>query len=100
MTELTIDFSEPYIGGGGGGGATPIPPDQVGIDTRAYYSPPCHSMPAFASLVPPKISLDVTDRLSSRILSLPMGGHVTPAVAARVALAIREALAVPEPVVA
>jgi len=71
-----------------------------GIDTRTYYSPPCHRMPAFAGLVPPKTSLNVTDRLSSRILSLPMGGHVTPAVAARVALAIREALAVPEPVVA
>lgn len=34
--ELTVDFSEPYIGGAGGGSVGPIPPDQIGIDTRAY----------------------------------------------------------------
>lgn len=34
--ELTVDFSEPYIGSGSGGSPVPIPPDQIGIDTRAY----------------------------------------------------------------
>lgn len=36
MTELTVDFNDPYISAAGGGGASPIPPDQIGIDTRAY----------------------------------------------------------------
>ena len=37
MTELTVDFNEPYIGGSSSGIIpNPIPPDQVGIDTRQY----------------------------------------------------------------
>lgn len=37
MSELTVDFNEPYIGGSGSGVIpSPIPPDQVGIDTRQY----------------------------------------------------------------
>lgn len=36
--ELTIDFDEPFIGSSGAssGSATPIPPDQIGIDGRPY----------------------------------------------------------------
>lgn len=37
MTELTVDFNEPYIGGSGtGGGAGPIPPWAVAISGRRY----------------------------------------------------------------
>lgn len=37
MTELTVDFNEPYLGGGGGGSsAGPIPPWAVAISGRRY----------------------------------------------------------------
>lgn len=56
-----------------------------GIDSRAYYCPPCHRMPAFSSPDSPPPSLPITDTLAASSLSLPMGGHVTPAVARMVA---------------
>lgn len=56
-----------------------------GIDSRAYYSPPCHRMTAFARHHRPDNPLPITDSLSARSLSLPMGAHVTPAVARMVA---------------
>ena len=64
---------------------------QKGIDTRAYYSPACHQMRAFGACERRPASLPTTDRLAARLLALPMGGHVTPAVACEVA---REILAV------
>lgn len=56
-----------------------------GIDTRAYYSPPCHRMPAFSRHHAARRPLPVTDDLAASILALPMGGHVTAAVARMVA---------------
>lgn len=56
-----------------------------GIDSRAYYSPPCHRMPAFSSHHSADRRLPVTDTLAACSLSLPMGVHVTPAVARMVA---------------
>lgn len=56
-----------------------------GIDSRAYYSPPCHRMPAFSRSDWPSPRLPIADTLAACSLSLPMGGHVTPAVARMVA---------------
>ena len=56
-----------------------------GIDTRAYYSPPCHRMPAFSRHHRADHALVVTDALAACSLSLPMGGHVTPAIARTIA---------------
>lgn len=56
-----------------------------GIDTRAYYSPACHRMAAFAAHHESRPPLPVTDRLSATSLSLPMGAHVMPDVARDVA---------------
>jgi dTDP-4-amino-4,6-dideoxygalactose transaminase len=63
-----------------------------GIDTRAYYSPACHRMPAFAPFFAAGHSLPVTDRLAATLVALPMGGHVTPDVAALVGREIRQVL--------
>jgi len=59
-----------------------------GIDTRAYYSPACHQMEAFRRYLLPGQRLPVTDRLAATLLALPMGGHVTPAVAREIAAVI------------
>jgi dTDP-4-amino-4,6-dideoxygalactose transaminase len=64
----------------------------AGIDTRAYYDPPCHRMDAFARFLPADRDLPVTDHLSASLLALPMGSHVPPEVARRVAAAIRSAV--------
>lgn len=57
---------------------------RAGIDSRAYYDPPCHAMPAFERFRP-EASLPVTDALSAGSLSLPMGGHMTEELAAEIA---------------
>ena len=62
-----------------------------GVDTRAYYSPACHAMEAFAGFHAGRPPLPHTDRLSSECLALPMGRHVSPEVASRVAAMIAEA---------
>ena len=67
------------------GVATALELAERGIDTRAYYSPACHRMEAFKEHQQLHEALPVTDRLASTSLSLPMGGHVTPAVASSVA---------------
>jgi dTDP-4-amino-4,6-dideoxygalactose transaminase len=61
----------------------------IGIETRAYYSPPCHRMEAFREFLPSGTQLPVTDRLADTLLALPMGVHVTPAVAHEIADRIR-----------
>ena len=66
-----------------------------GIDTRAYYSPPCHRMEAFRHFFPADGHLPVTDRLADTLLALPMGGHVDADVAGRVATVIRDLLPAP-----
>lgn len=55
----------------------------AGIDTRAYYDPPCHRMDAFRQFA--TTALPVTESLAGSLLALPMGAHVTPAVAGHVA---------------
>jgi dTDP-4-amino-4,6-dideoxygalactose transaminase len=62
-----------------------------GVDTRAYYSPACHAMEAFAGFHAGRPPLPHTDCLSSECLALPMGRHVSPEVASRVAAMIAEA---------
>jgi dTDP-4-amino-4,6-dideoxygalactose transaminase len=60
-----------------------------GIDTRAYYSPACHAMPAFRRYAQPGPSLPVTDRLAASLVALPMGKHVSPHTALLVAEEVR-----------
>jgi dTDP-4-amino-4,6-dideoxygalactose transaminase len=61
-----------------------------GVETRAYYSPPCHRMEAFRRFLPAGRDLPVTDRLADTLLALPMGVHVTPEVADEIAAGIRD----------
>jgi len=63
-----------------------------GIDTRAYYSPSCHQMRAFAGYFGDRPPLSITDRLAASLLALPMGAHVTGGVAREVAAQVREAV--------
>lgn len=62
---------------------------EAGIDTRAYYEPPCHRMGAFARFAKEGAPLPVTDRLAGSLVALPMGGHVSAAVAEKVAREVR-----------
>jgi dTDP-4-amino-4,6-dideoxygalactose transaminase len=55
-----------------------------GIETRAYYDPPCHRQTAFEHFHDRTRPLPVTDMLASRSIALPMGGHVDEAVVADV----------------
>ena len=45
-----------------------------GIATRPYYSPPVHHQTAYADL--PPVELPTTERLASRVVSLPMWSHL------------------------
>lgn len=51
-----------------------------GIETRTYYDPPCHRQVAFRRFHDGRADLPVTDSLSARSLSLPIGPHVDAAV--------------------
>lgn len=51
-----------------------------GIETRTYYDPPCHRQAAFRRFHEGRADLSVTDVLSARSLSLPIGPHVDSAV--------------------
>ena len=57
----------------------------AGIDSRAYYSPPCHEMAAYGGYPSASRPLPVSRRLAATSLSLPMGGHITPDVAHSIA---------------
>jgi dTDP-4-amino-4,6-dideoxygalactose transaminase len=48
-----------------------------GIETRAYYDPPCHRQTAYDHFHDRMRSLPITDMLSARSLALPIGAHVT-----------------------
>lgn len=65
---------------------------EASIETRAYYAPACHQMEAFASCatVGP---LAITEQLAASLVALPMGPHVTPAVALDIADDIRRIIA-------
>jgi dTDP-4-amino-4,6-dideoxygalactose transaminase len=62
-----------------------------GIETRTYFSPPCHRQTAFEHFYDRSRPLNATEMLSSRSLSLPMGAHVDEAVVAEVCDAIANA---------
>ncbi|MBU6275044.1 MAG: DegT/DnrJ/EryC1/StrS family aminotransferase [Planctomycetes bacterium] len=64
----------------------------AGIDSRTYYDPPCHAMPAFRHHRVAG-SMTVTGRLAAASLSLPMGGQMTEALAAEVAAVITRSAA-------
>jgi dTDP-4-amino-4,6-dideoxygalactose transaminase len=64
---------------------------EAGIDTRAYYSPACHQMEAFRGFA--TNPLPVSESLADSLLALPMGGHVSPAVAERVAAEVARIVA-------
>jgi len=68
---------------------------RCGIETRSYFSPPCHLQPAFASARCE--SLSMTEAISSRILSLPLWTGMTEADVARVAEALRSLGRCPSP---
>jgi dTDP-4-amino-4,6-dideoxygalactose transaminase len=55
-----------------------------GIETRSYYDPPCHRQTAFERFHDRGRPLPVTEHLSSRSLSLPIGAHVDDAVVVEV----------------
>ncbi len=48
-----------------------------GIETRAYYDPPCHSQTAFEHFHDRTRPLPMTEMLAARSLALPIGAHVT-----------------------
>ena len=62
-----------------------------GIETRAYYNPPCHRQTAFEHFYDRGRPLPVTELLSARSLSLPIGSHVDETVAAEVCETIANA---------
>jgi dTDP-4-amino-4,6-dideoxygalactose transaminase len=51
-----------------------------GIETRAYYNPPCHRQTAFEHFHDRSKPLPVTELLAARSLALPIGAHVDRAV--------------------
>jgi dTDP-4-amino-4,6-dideoxygalactose transaminase len=62
-----------------------------GIETRAYYDPPCHLQTAFEYFHDRMRSLPGTEMLSARSLSLPIGAHVDEAVVQEVCEAVATA---------
>jgi dTDP-4-amino-4,6-dideoxygalactose transaminase len=47
-----------------------------GVETRAYYNPPCHRQTAFEHFHDRSRPLPVTEMLAARSLALPIGAHV------------------------
>jgi dTDP-4-amino-4,6-dideoxygalactose transaminase len=66
---------------------------QAGIGTGIHYAEPCHRQPAFARLVSGQFP--VSERAAARILSLPMGPHVTTEQITQIANTLARALAAP-----
>jgi dTDP-4-amino-4,6-dideoxygalactose transaminase len=62
----------------------------AGIGTGIHYAEPCHLQPAFPEFG--AMSLPVSERAAGRILSLPMGPHVTADQVNRVAGVLAEAV--------
>ena len=62
-----------------------------GIETRAYYDPPCHRQTAFEHFHDRMRPLPHTDMLASRSIALPIGGHVNEAVVSEVCETIANA---------
>jgi dTDP-4-amino-4,6-dideoxygalactose transaminase len=55
-----------------------------GIETRAYYDPPCHRQTAYEHFYDRMRPLPVTDMLSARSLALPIGAQVDEAIVGEV----------------
>jgi dTDP-4-amino-4,6-dideoxygalactose transaminase len=55
-----------------------------GIETRAYYNPPCHRQTAFEHFFDRSQPLPATELLAARSLALPIGAHVDAAVVGEV----------------
>ena len=55
-----------------------------GIETRAYYDPPCHRQTAYEHFHDRMRPLPATDGLSARSLALPIGAHVDESVVGEV----------------
>lgn len=62
---------------------------QAGIGTVVYYPLPVHKLQVYSHL---KVSMPVAETVAGEVLSLPMGPHVTEAVAQRVASTLKAAL--------
>jgi dTDP-4-amino-4,6-dideoxygalactose transaminase len=61
--------------------------DRAGIDTRRYFWPPLHQLPAYRG----RCSLPVTDAVSEAILCLPLHSRMDPPVLDRMEDALRQA---------
>ena len=61
------------------------------VDTRTYYDPPAHRQIAYKEYGSPKRELKNTDRLSARILNLPIWSRMDEEIASRICLAIENA---------
>jgi dTDP-4-amino-4,6-dideoxygalactose transaminase len=55
-----------------------------GIETRAYYDPPCHRQTAYEHFYDRMRPLPATDTLSARSLALPIGAQVDEAIVSEV----------------
>jgi dTDP-4-amino-4,6-dideoxygalactose transaminase len=65
----------------------------AGVQTAIYYPKPLHHQTAYRSCPRPKAGLARSERLSARVLSIPMHPYLRPEEQARVAAAVRSALA-------
>jgi dTDP-4-amino-4,6-dideoxygalactose transaminase len=75
------------------GGRPNVPPtravfDLVGIETRRYFWPPLHQLPAYRGSGP---SLPVTEEVGEAILCLPLHSRMDPPVLDRIEDALRQA---------
>ena len=66
-----------------------------GVETLIHYPIACHRAPAYRHLGLPPGSLPETERLADRVLSLPMGPHLTDEDVAYVAACVRDAVGRP-----
>ncbi len=60
--------------------------DAQGIDTRRYFHPPLHQLPAYRG----GVALPVTDHVGATILCLPLYSRMEPAVLHRIETALRQ----------
>jgi dTDP-4-amino-4,6-dideoxygalactose transaminase len=61
-----------------------------GIDTRSYFDPPVHRQTAYRHFHSTESSLEQTDRLSARILCLPIWSRMDPSTCDRICEAVRK----------
>jgi len=63
---------------------------QAGIESLVHYPVPPHLQQAYADLGYTRGSFPIAEALSDSVLSLPMGPHLLPDAAEKVASAVRE----------